>query len=391
MTRCAWVLSLGIFWAGCGDAAPQPDTPPCGGGQGVAALGLSDYSTGALGCVNLVTGETRRQIDTADPQVAVRSFGGLVYTLDQTHGVLRVYDPARGWRDPSEISLGHAAVPASQGNPVDVYVEPTGRRAYVTLYGAAMSTRVDAAHALAVVELLPGAAGAAGVTGFIPLPLRSGDPDGNPDAARMFACDGTLYVLLQDLDRTRGYVPLGAGRLAAVRLADQAVTYMDLVGQNPTSVSVAEDCRAAVIGSAGTQLLATPGGGGIEQVDLVQRKSRLLVADRDLGGNVSNLAVTDAAARWAYVDLLTRTGAQYSHDVYAVDLVNAQRGARLLGPMNYVAGIRAALGRVLVLSAGTPAPGQLGAGLYVGPADGSVLVGKPYDLGLPPVSAALIQ
>src|SRR5580658_4120388 len=138
--------------AGCGSGGTGMDgstaMDPCGSLADTVVLGLSDYATaGGLGCANPLTGQIDKMIDAADPEVVVRVYAGKVYTLDETHGVLRIYDPAQKWLDPQEISLAGSGLDAVNADPYDVYVDPVAGLAYVTLYGASSSTQVDVNHA----------------------------------------------------------------------------------------------------------------------------------------------------------------------------------------------------------------------------------------------------
>ncbi len=361
------------------DAAP-PDArrPP------LAVVASSDFTSGALSTLDLVGRTVNKGLDTIDAQPVVRVLGGKVYVLDQTHGVVRTYDPDKGWKNPTEFSVGNNDVPAGQANPHDIYVDAATQRAYLTLYGSFGSSKVDGAHALAVVDLKTPAAG---IQSFIPLDASVWDSDKNPDADRLFACGGTLYVTLQDLDRNAGYKPAGPARLAAISLAKpDSARYIQLAGQNPIAVAVAADCSSVLIGQGDFQFDDLPNGkGGIEQVDLVSQKSLgLLFTDTSLGGHVSALSATDASH--AFVDVQSKSGMDYQNNEYALDVTGQKKGALVLGPMAFVAGIRVYEGLLLVLSAGTPKAGQLMTGVYLGPADGQPLATQPLDVGLPPVS-----
>jgi hypothetical protein len=91
------------------------------------------------------------------------------------------------------------------------------------------------------------------------------------------------------------------------------------------------------------------------------------------------------------VDLVTKRGMAYEHSVYAVDVTARRKGEKVLGPLNYVPAVRVHRDRLLVLSAGVPAAGQLKAGVYLGGADGQPLPGEPLDVGLPPLSIDIFE
>lgn len=387
-------LSL-LLLAACDQDQPAPLTtpdlaPPPPPNQGTAIVATSDFVSGALASVELGSRAVRKDLDVVDAQPVVRIYDGKVYVLDQTHGVLRVYDPAAGYKNPQEYPTGNADLPAAQANPHDVYVDR--QRAYVTLYGAYMSNAVDGGHALGVIDL---GKPKSGIQSFLPLSVVPADTDKNPDADRLFACGGQLFVVLQNLDRNHGYKPVGQGRLGYFDLSRAApgdVQYISLLGQDPVAVALpGGECAQALVGHADYQIDDQPmGKGGIERVDLRAHVSMgLLLADTDLGGHVS--ALDAASATLAFADILSKDGmGHYQHQVFAVDLKGRKKGAQVLGPLNFVPALRVYGQQLVVLSGGTPMMGQLKAGLYLGASDGSALVPQPIEVGLPPVSMDIL-
>lgn len=380
---------LPLCLAACGSDAPM-DTADMGATLGLpaAVIASSDYTTGALGAVSLKTRAVRTNIDVIDAQPVVRIYGGKVYVLDQTHGAVRVYDPTRDFKDPTEFTLDHPLVPAAQANPHDIYVDTASQRAFVTFYGSFGSTAVTGERALAVVDLK---ATPPKVARFIPLTVAAGDPDNNPEADRLVGCGGTLYVTLQALDSSTTYAPAAAGRLASINLAGaETASYISLSGQNPVSLSIVGGCATAIVGHADNQYGAAPSGkGGVELVDLRGATSQgLVLKDSDLGGNVS--ALDAASLNQAYVDVLTKAGMEFRHDVYVVDLVARKASAKVLGTLALVPQIRVVGSQVLILAAGKPVATMKAAGLYLGAADGSALSAAPLSLGVPPVSLDIL-
>lgn len=378
-----------MSFAGCANVPPElpplSDVPT----GSFLAVASSDFTSGALHTVDLATLAVRKNVDTLDAQPVVRAYGDKLYALDQTHGAMRVYNVTTDFAGPQDFPLGKTPeVPAAQGNPYDIYIDAQRNLAFVTLYGSFGSTAIDGSTALGVVDLTNPAAG---IARFIPLPVASGDGDNNPDATRLVGCNDKLYVLLQDLDRSAGYVSVGPGRMAVVNLNNTAeVGVIQLAGKNPTALSVLPGCTEAIVGSAGNQLAGTlDGSSGIELVDLVGNRSNgLAISDKTLAGNVSTV---DAASSHAvFVAVSTKVGSGYNNDIYFVDAVaGTMRNQKLLGPMSFVPQVRVVSERVVVLSAGTPASDQLPTGLYIGVADGSTLPTSPIDLGVPPISTDL--
>ena len=362
------------------DMAPTP----------LLAVTGTDFTSGALSTVDTGSRAVRKNLDVLDAQPIARAFGSKLYVLDQTHGAVRAYDATQDFKNPLDFPTSKTGtVDGAQANPHDIYVDTPRNVAYVSLYGSFGSTQVTNKYALGVIDL---ANPKAGLTRFIELTQATADTDGNPEADRLVACNDKLYVLLQDLDRSRNYVASGPGRLAVLSLTNAAAapTYIALSGQNPTALTVLPGCTEAIVGSAADQYGGTQTGlGGIERVDLVGMTTLgFAMKDMELGGNVSTLDAVDATH--VFADLQVKSGTSYNNTVYVVDVVAKKKGAALLGPMGFVPAVRVFDGRLVVLSAGTPGPGQLATGLYLGAATGAPLTDPVLDVGLPPQSVALV-
>ena len=395
-SSCGAALALLLSGFACSGPPPQsiPDlaTPP---GSDMAARPLlavagSDFTSGSLSTVDPAARAVRKNLDVLDSQPVARAFGSKLYVLDQSHGALRIYDATRDFKNPTDAPISKAGmVDGVNTNPHDLYVDTQRQLAYITLYGADKSTQVTAARAVAVLDLT---APAAGIARFVALDAAAADVDGNAEADRLVACGDTLYVTLQDLDRSNKYIATGPGRLAAISLSNPGTPrYIQLAGENPTALAVLPSCAEAIVGSASDQYQGTrPGKGGIERVDLVGNKTLgLALTDMDLGGYVSTLDALDATRVFADLQVITAPFT-YSNTVYAVDAVAKKKGAAVLGPMSFVPAVRILDGSLVVLSAGTAGTGQLPPGLYLGAASGAPLTEPGLDVGLPPQSVALV-
>jgi hypothetical protein len=387
---------LGLGASGCdgtpAQLPPLPDTPT---GSFLAVAG-SNFTAGSLSTVSLVDLTVQKNIDVLDAQPVVRCFGTQLFALDETHGVVRVYDLTKNFQNPTDYSLGGMPqVPPAQANPYDIYIDAPRNLAYVTLYGAYQTTAVTGATALAVLDLTNLSAG---ITKFVPLPVAKNDPDNNPEASVLRGCGNNLMVLLQDLDQTNNDTPVGPGRMAVVDLTNPSnVSIIQLAGEDPTAMTVIPGCSQAVVGSAGDQLnggdLSTS---GVELVDLVGKQSMGLSVTGAMLGGGGNISTLDAAdANDVFVDvsvpMTSGTGTTYNNSVYLVSAVGGTVSQQVLGPMSYVPALRVVVDRVAVLSASTPAAGQLPVGIYIGPASGAALPTEPVDVGLPPVSVDVCQ
>lgn len=369
--------------SGGGDMASGPPRP-------TLVVAGSDFNTGALSTVDVATMAVQKNIDVIDKQPVIRAFGTKVYVLDQTRGSLRTYDATKNFQSPVDSPATKSPdVPGAQANPHDIYVDGPRNVAYVTLYGGFGSTAVTGATALGVIDLTQPQNG---IKSFISLPVAGLDTDNNPDADRVIGCGDYLYVLLQNVDRNKSYRAAGGGTLYRLTLATMSQPRsIPLTGQNPVSMTILPDCSEAIVGSAGDQLAGTlTGMSGVERVDLNTASSLgLALTDMQLGGNVSALDAVDRTK--VFVDVSVKSGTTFNNTVYVTDVVQKTKGAAVLGPMNYVAGVRVLADQLVVLSAGTPGTGQLKTGLYMGAASGQALPTMPLDVGLPPQSVALVS
>lgn len=398
VSRFAWSAPLALLLSGFAcSSTPQQSVPDLASPPGsdlaarpLLAVAGSDFTSGALSTVDLASRAVRKNVDVLDSQPVARGFGSKLYVLDQTHSALRIYDAAQDFKNPTDVPLSKAGViDGINANPHDIYVDTQRQLAYVSLYGADKATQVTAARAVAVIDLT---APAAGIARFVALDAATADTDGNVEADRLAACGDTLYVMLQDLNRSSMYVATGPGRLAAISLSTLgAPRYIQLAGENPVALTLLPGCTEAIVGSASDQYQGSrPGKGGIERVDLAGNKTLgLSLTDVDLGGYVSTLDALDATRVFADIQVI-QAPFTYSNTVYAVDAMAKKKGAALLGPMSYVPAVRVLDGDLVVLSAGMAGTGQLAPGLYLGAASGAPLTPSALDVGLPPLSVALV-
>ncbi|HMU38835.1 MAG TPA: hypothetical protein PKE31_12175 [Pseudomonadota bacterium] len=387
-SRVLFSATLAFSFACGGDPTPEPPSKVVTN----LAVTASDFASGSgtLSFLDPDTLQMQKAFDQVDPSSTVRAFDKKLYILDSTHGTLRVYDAADGFKTPKDHSIRKTStVDAAQANPHDVFVDASSAKIYVSLYGSFGSTQIKASTALAVLDANNLSAG---IASFVSLSTGPLDTDGNPEASQLVGCGSNLYVLLQDLDRNNNYKPAGSGRLAKIDLKNPTqVTYIPLAGENPTALAVYGNCTEAIVGSAGDQLGGTlTGKSGIERVDLSSGKTLgLALSDQSLGGNVSTLDATDATH--VFADLSIKSGSSYANTVFFVDALAKKKGAALLGPMSYVPAVAVLGERLLVLSGGKAGTGQLRPGLYLGAATGTSLPTEPFDFGLPPSSVALVS
>ncbi|MDB4939000.1 MAG: hypothetical protein JWP87_5972 [Labilithrix sp.] len=267
------VATAGAAWA-CGSADPAPaSAPSCDGVELIVAA--SDYSSsvvcGAPGCE---LGELTTGADLGrDPQLA--SSNGRTFLLNRFDDLVFELDPRCG------TPIARYSVHEQGGsNPHDLAVAPDGSL-FVALYSVP--------H----IVVMKG-----GKPDGPPIDLSGyDDQDRNPqaEAIRIVPVAGVAkaFVALQRLDdddRLRSKRP---SRMLRIDVATRVVeAEIELAGRNPFN-TMAE--------SGGAFFLAEPGNfdsdadalAGIERFESATSTTRLLVAERDLGGSVSEVAVTD--------------------------------------------------------------------------------------------------
>jgi DNA-binding beta-propeller fold protein YncE len=385
------LVALSSSLAGCGNGAAAPDLKK----TKRAIVNTSHYNpdfsgNGILNTVSFPGNQVQLGIDaTLDPDTFIHVESDTLYMVNEDTGSVRLYDPA-SFTVRAEISTGGAGAPNGTSFPHEIYVAPGTTKIYVALSGN------DAAHAVGVLDT---AQPNAGVVKYITIPAA--DPDGKPEATNLYACQGKLYVTLLDYTLSGTTVTYQAGRIGVIDLAtDSFEGVIQLVGQNPSAV-VAASKDATSCGSVlvldGGQLQTVPDGtAGIEAVDLTGRSSAgLRIADTALGGRPDALAL--ASARLGFVAIYFDPQKNAMGDTYLASTkvvkIDPQAGT-LLGDISGKAGninfVRVSPdGQLFVgagLFAGTPATDKLAQGLYLGPADGTMLPMAPIDLGQTPAA-----
>jgi len=264
----------------CKDDAAPAAAFSCDGVELIVAA--SDYSE------SLVCGAPRceRRPGTVgadlgkDPQLATS--GGRAFFLARDSDRIYELDPTCGVATARyTIEVDGAIGPA---NPHDVAVAPDDSL-FVTLFNVPR------------VAIMKGGK----VDGTID--LSSYDPDGNPqaDAIRIVDVGGVpkAFVTLERLDDADRIRPLSSKQPSAMLRIDVATrkveASIELAGRNPFN-TMAEQGGLLFLAEPGNFDSDTDDLAGIERFDTATSTTRLLVRERDLGGSVSEVAVTDGCA-----------------------------------------------------------------------------------------------
>jgi streptogramin lyase len=261
--------------AACSSSSPAP--PPATHCDAVVAL--SDYASSGVGGLSLDgTGRVVFGVDLGkDPALAAS--GGRAFFVDRLGGKILELDPDCGGPTGRVFDAddpGHSGT----SNPQDVAVAPDGAL-WVPRY------------AVPSVLVLPGSGTARSID------LTALDPDGNPNASAItIATAGgaaKAFVTLQRLDdtqalpRPRPGVPSQVLRLDVATAAIEGA--VDLVGQNPFAVHVADD-GAMWIAEPGDFTAVGETAAGVERFDPATSTTRLVAREADLGGSVSEAVVS---------------------------------------------------------------------------------------------------
>jgi hypothetical protein len=331
-----------------------------------AFVATTSFQEGSFAVVDL---DAPRDVLPSSPQrrifrdAVVRTFEGLVYVVNRLFGDnIQVIDPRDGYRSRLQCSTGNGS------NPHDIVVV-SRHKAYVTLYEQRELLIVNPAARPDCRDF---------VRGRIDLsPLA--DADGIPDMDQMVLSGTDLYVSLQRLDiNTALRDPAANGALAVIDISTDEVTRsIELTGRNPFAATkgLLVHGGGIWIPQAGQFHLLD---GGIERVDLATGAvSGFLVAESDLGGDVTDLVMVSDRLAYAIVSLPgfktalvsfdpttgTLRATHYEADGYSLfDIEMNDRGELFLADRS-----------------------RLGGGLRIfRAADGAALTSAAIDLRLPP-------
>jgi hypothetical protein len=379
----AAILSL----AACGGSGNNPPLP-----SGDFAVVTTSGGFGAGGAVNTIKLSDMmvdKGLDTTiDQDNQVRIFDGKAYVLDRGPGTLRIYD-IKTWTSPVEIPTGDATADHATSNPEDV-LPVGGNRVYVSMGGN------DSAHALGIIDVTS----TTGVEKWIALPTQTADSDGHPEAFMMYGCGGKAYVLMGDYDDTT-YALTGPSRIAVVDTStDTLEGFITLTTSGPNAIAgISADCHDVIVSNAGTFGVAPDGTAGLEHVDLAQMKSLgVLISDSTLAGRPNSVSIASHTLGFSsiYFDLepdpTTGMPILSSTKVVAFDPSTGKLLGDVTGKAVFISFAAVTPNNLLMVGVddypGSLDMGKLPSGLYVGPADGTMLPTTPIDLGQNPYAIA---
>lgn len=220
----------------------------------------------------------RLDLTPASPDAVLRLSEDGVFVINRL-----TYDNVQRLDADSDFATTWQSTVGVGANPHDVALV-AGDRLYVSRYEPPFND-------LAVLDATDGT-----LMGTVPLDGLAENPDGTPRADAMAVVDGSLFVALQDIDRT--FTRFATGKLAVVDLSREEVSgVIPLDGINPGTVKVIQENDGSLrlyVALAGIFPGLQPQelSGGVAVVDPVNRVLERLALDDDVaGGNIGGLAM----------------------------------------------------------------------------------------------------
>jgi len=263
-------------------------------------------TAGAIAEVSLIKGReirVRRELEFVSSDPVLRLTGGASYGVNRfTFDNLQRLDPGAGFRTSWQARVGQGS------NPQDV-LQLDDDRALVSRYEPPFND-------IAVFDPRSGT-----ILSTIPLGEWAENRHGTPRASRLALADGTVFVGLQDIDRT--FTEFEEGKLAVIDpTLEEVVGVIPLGGTNPSEIEVVrgEDGRTRLYVALAGIFVPRELSGGVVVVDVTNRAVERWALDDDVaGGNIGGLAV--GSERLGYVIV---TDENYRNKVLAFDPRNGE-------------------------------------------------------------------
>ncbi len=338
----------------------------------------TDFETGGLATVGIHKPRRVRRLRTdVFSDAVVRVTGGLTIVLNRfLADNVQVLSPKLRTRLQCSTVAG--------SNPHDIVVADPGRRgvaagkAYVTRYGARDLWIVDPAargcrrFRLGTIDLSPWA-----------------DTDGLPEMDQAALVGSRLFVTLQRLDRTRGFVPTGQSRLVVIDTATDSVVGEPIVlaGKNAfgDASGIVREPGSGRLAVSTPGNLYTVGDGGIQWIDpdtLTADPAGFFVTEDQLGGNVTDFVLLSPTKAYAIVQRNDLRNA-----LVAFDPSNPASARTIFSREAFLPDIASAPdGTVWMADQSRPGYGIR----IIDPSIDDFVTTAPIDVGLPPFSIGFV-
>jgi hypothetical protein len=234
------------------DDVPAPDR--------IAAVTLTDYSTGGLAIIDLSTHTiTAQETGNIHSDAVGVAAGEALYILNRL-----------GQDSVSTIDFDNLAVPSRQdslgngSNPYSMtFIDDC--QAYIALYAETDILLFNVCTGTEVSRI--------DISSYV-------DSDGQTEASLAVIADGSLYVALQNLDRAAYFTPTAVGTVLVIDTGDNTISdTIDLNHANPGNLLLDGDGDLIIVSAGG-------GGfdGGIERLDPVDGTATVIANATALGG-----------------------------------------------------------------------------------------------------------
>lgn len=268
------LVALATFGACNGASSTEPNAGPCGRPELLVAA--SDYSSSVVcGAPCCEVGPTTSGVDLGkDPQLSVSN--GRAFFLARDNELVFELDAQTG-RPTARFSV-HEGAGAATANPHDVAAAPDGS-VWVVLYGKPRIAIVKDGK----------------IEGGIDLSAYDGDKNPQAESIRIVDVGGVAkaFVALERLDDADKLVSKQPSQMLRIDVATRVVeATIELAGRNPFN-PMEEQGGALFLGEPGNFDRIDEPFAGIERFDTKTGVTKLLVSEKDLGGSVTQLALTD--------------------------------------------------------------------------------------------------
>jgi hypothetical protein len=345
----------------------------------VAFVITTDFATGSYSVIDLASRDTFKDIVLGGihSDALARVFNGLIYVVNR-FGVdsIQIIDPQQGFTTPPnrEVSVNTGGAPGS--NPQDIAFFST-TKAYVS--------RLNSGRLLVINPTTLAITGEVDLSALV----KAGDLDGVPEVSRLLMHNGFLYIVLQHLDFTAGFIPAKVAPGEVVVLdptTDTIVTVIVLNGTNPFSeLQFNAALNRILISSLGDFGV---NDGGIEAIDPTTNTvdAAFVIDEATIGGDITHFQLVSATKGFAIV-----TDTNFNNALVSFNPTMGQKLVTLLGPSSAFMPYFAinSLGELYLALAGATLPTQ-GVKIFDTVTDAD-LTATPLNVGLPPVFVLFLE
>ncbi|MBW2147575.1 MAG: hypothetical protein JRG73_07810 [Deltaproteobacteria bacterium] len=315
----------------------------------------TDFATGSFSTFDLSTLAATNNIGAIHSDAAALNANGSIYVINRLgQDNITVYNPADFSTPVRQFSVGNGSNPQA-------LVLLTPSRAYVTLY--------EKDYILIVNPQTGDELGRIDISAFA-------DGDGIPESGPAVLVNGSVYVLLQVLDRNNFFTPTGGGILLKIDpVTDTVEGSVTLTLQNPGSMLNHPGRKQLLVGAVGT--FTNTEDGGIEAINPSTMTSEgVLIRETALGGDLGGFAMADASKGYAIV-----SDSSFNYQVVSFNLNTGEKMTDIFGPTSaFLQKIAVHKGKLYVLSRDLETPGIIVYNIW----DDSRITAEPVDVGLPP-------